>query len=491
LAGLADRFQDLLPRRGARYRRVTPAATRRESQRRAAFALLAFVGVVALLGLALWVIGGAGATSQIPQINAGEKTLATARDDVRLVFDNGTDLIAADPRRAEQLLKDALTEVAAAATAGIPATTLAPVRARAAGGLDRLYGVVEVAPQTAFSFASQKPAFDLAGLVRGPDGAPYLLDRATKAVYRVSLQARKAVPIMRAGQAVASAGIKVGVPRYLSVGGPDLLMLDDKNILWRWRPTDDTGKGTLRRLPVQESSSWGNDIMGIGTFVANFNAALYNLYVMDPSEQQILRYTMLADGSSYPAAATGYLTTPQDVTKVTSMYIDGEVYLADGGLVERFVGGRSGDWALAPPGDDALRPTRRYTLIASPGDRRLGTLYVYDALNGRVMAFDKLSGAYQAQYRLAGGSPAWSQVRAFYVVPRSPGQAPAIFWIDANTLGTAVLQQVPGGGPGAIPSPGPSTAPGASGASGAPSGSPRAPSTVPGTSASPLPTPSP
>ena len=483
-AGLTDRLQDLLPRRGTRYRRVTPAATRRESQRRAAFAVLAFVGVVALLGLGLWIIGGSGATNQIPQINAGEHALATARDDVRLVFDNGTDLIAADPRRAEQLLKDAVAEVAAALAAGIPSSTLDPVRARAAAGLDRIYGVVEVAPQSAFSFASQKPAFDLGGLVRGPDGAPYVLDRATKAVYRISLQARKAVPIMRSGQAVASAGIKVGVPRYLAVGGPDLLMLDDRNILWRWRPTDDTGKGILRRLPVQESSSWGNDILGFGTFVANFNAALYNLYVLDPSEQQILRYTMLADGSSYPAAATGYLTTPQDVTKVTSMYIDGEIYLADGGLVERFVGGRSGNWALASPGDDTLRPTRRYTLISSPDARRQGTLYVFDAANGRVMAFDKLTGAYQAQYRPAGGSPAWDQLRSFYVVPRSPGQAPAIYWIDANTLGTAVLQQVPGTLPGS--SPGASPAPG----SAAP-GSSRRPAATPKPSATPRPTPSP
>ncbi|HEX7398550.1 MAG TPA: hypothetical protein VF302_02195, partial [Candidatus Limnocylindrales bacterium] len=494
IAGLADRVQDLLPRRGARYRRITPAATRRESQRRAAFAVLAFVGVVALLGVVLWVIGGSGPVTQITQINAGEKALSTAREDLRLVFDNGTDLIAADPRRAEELLKDAVAKVGDAAAAGVPASTLSPPRSRAAAGLDRLYGVVEVAPQTAFSFASQNPAFDLGGLVRGPDGAPYLLDRATKAVYRVSLQTHKAVPIMRSGQAVASAGVNVGVPRYLAVGGPDLLMLDDKNILWRWRPADDTGKGTLRRLPVQESATWGNDIMAIGTFVANFNAALYNLYVMDPSEQQILRYTMLADGSSYPAAATGYLTTPQDVTKVTSMYIDGEVYLADGGLVERFVGGRSGDWALAPPGDDALRPIRRYTLIDSPDPRREGTLYVFDAANARVLAFDKLTGAYLAQYRPAGGSPAWTDLRGFYVAPRSPGQAPAIFWIDGATLGTATLQQVPGtgpdGSPGASPLPGGSASPAASGA---PTASPKATATKKpsGTPRTPRPTPSP
>jgi hypothetical protein len=466
-AGLAGGVQDLLPRRGTRYRRVTPAATRRESQRRVAYAVLAFVGIAALLGLGVWIIGGTGGTTEIPQLNAGEKALAEARDDLRLVFDNGTDLIAASPQRAEDLLKDALAKVAAAATAGIPAATLDSLRARATAGLDRIYGVVEVAPQAAFSFAAQKPAFDLGGLVEGPDGAPYVLDRTTRTVYRISLQARKAVPIMKAGQAVASAGIKVGVPRYLAVGGPDLLMLDDKNVLWRWRPADDTGKGTLRRLPVAEAATWGSDIMAIGTFVANFNAALYNLYVLDPSQQQILRYTMLADGSSFPAAATGYLTTPQDVSRVTSMYIDGEVYLADAGLVERFVGGRSGDWSLAPPGDDVLRPTRRYALIGSPDPRREGTLYVYDAANARLLAFDKLSGAYEAQFRPANGSPAWSALRSFYVVPRSPGQAPAIFWIDGNTLGTAILQQAsaqpPAGSPGSSSPPGSPAPAGSSG----------------------------
>ena len=131
------------------------------------------------------------------------------------------------------------------------------------------------------------------------------------------------------------------------------------------------------------------------------------------------------------------------------------------------MGGRTGDWALAPPGDDALRPTRQYTLIDSPDPRRQGTLYVYDAVNGRVLAFDKLTGAYQAQYRPAGGSPAWDLLRDFYVVPRSPGQAPAIFWIDGNTLGTAVLEPVPAASPssspGASPAPGGSAGPGPSG----------------------------
>jgi hypothetical protein len=96
---------------------------------------------------------------------------------------------------------------------------------------------------------------------------------------------------------------------------------------WRWRPADTKGKGTLARIRVAEAATWGADILGIGTYVRNADDGLYNLYVLDPSEQQILRYSPAQDGSGYPAAGSGYLTTPQDVSRVTSIYIDGEVYL--------------------------------------------------------------------------------------------------------------------------------------------------------------------
>jgi hypothetical protein len=156
------------------------------------------------------------------------------------------------------------------------------------------------------------------------------------------------------------------------------------------------------------------------------------------------------------------------------------VYLADAGVVERFVGGSAGGWSLAAPGDDVLRPTRDYTLIDSPDPRRQGTLYVFDAANARVLAFDKLSGAYLAQYRPAGGSQAWSQLRDFYIQPRSAGQAPAIYWIDGTTLGTAILQPIT-----AAPSGSPSASPGA-GASARPT-----PSRTPGATRKPSPTPRP
>ena len=58
LGRVVGRVQDLLPRRKPAYRRVTPLASRRETQRRAALALLALVVVVGGLGLAVYAFGG-------------------------------------------------------------------------------------------------------------------------------------------------------------------------------------------------------------------------------------------------------------------------------------------------------------------------------------------------------------------------------------------------------------------------------------------------
>lgn len=455
--GAIRRLQELLPRRGPRYRRVTPAATRRESQRRAAVAVLAFVAIAATLGVGLWLVGGSN-SGVIDEVTAGEKALEIAKEDLRLVFHNGANLVVDDPAKAEELLRDAHAQLDEAAANGVPAATLRPLRAEVIEGLDDLYGVVDVAPRTAFSFEGQEQAFDLVAMVLGPDGVPYVLDRTTKTVYRVDLRAKKATAVVRSG--ATAAGTKVGDPKLLATGGPDVVVIDSKNVLWRWRPADAKGKGTLARVRVAESATWGADILAVGTYVRNADDGLYNLYVLDPSEQQILRYSPAQDGSGYPAPASGYLTTPQDVSAVTSMYIDGEVYLADGGIVERFVAGRSGDWGPEAPPDELLRPPPAYRIIASPGTRGEGVMYGYDPGSDRILAFDKVSGKYQAQFRIAGQGLDWADLRAFFVVNRASGQAPILYWIDAQRIGVTTLQDIstpptpppaPTGSPGASP----------------------------------------
>ena len=295
-------------------------------------------------------------------------------------------------------------------------SVVAPLRQRTLAGLDRLYGVVPVKSTTVFTFAPAEGAapIDLRAMVRGPDGVPYVIDRSTKAVYRVDLKTRKATVVAKSGQ--KASGGTVSTPRYLAVGGPDLLILDAKNQLWRWRPADTKGKGTLVRVNVKGSTSWGSDILGIATFLRDQSRGLYNLYVVDPSEQQIEAYSPAADGNGFPAAPTAWLATARDVSAMTSIYVDGDLFAVDGGTLDRFVSGKNDGWDATAPDDTLLRPAPTYSIVAGATDRRVGDLYAFDRPNSRIVAVGKKDGAYHAQYRLAGGAADWSDLRAMYVI---------------------------------------------------------------------------
>jgi hypothetical protein len=464
-----------MPQRKPVYRRVTPLASRRETQRRAALAVLALIVVVGGLGLGVYVFGGNGAPeTAISSVTAGQRAIDAATSDLAKVTGPGIDLVADDPNQALQLLSDAYRQLDAAAAARVSESVVAPLRQRTLAGLDRLYGVVPVKSTTVFTFAPADGAgpIDLRAMVRGPDGVPYVIDRSTKSVYRVDLKTHKATVVARSGQ--KASGGTVSTPRYLTVGGPDLLILDAKNQLWRWRPADTKGKGTLVRVNVKGSTSWGSDILGIATFLRDQSRGLYNLYVVDPSEQQIEAYSPAADGNGFPAAPTAWLATARDVTSVTSVYVDGDLFAADGGALDRFVSGKNDGWDAAAPQDTLLRPAPTYSIVAGGTDRRVGDLYAFDRPNGRIVAVGKKDGAYHAQYRLAGGVADWSGLRAMYVIVGLEGEPATIVWLSPDGIHQAVLEPVPDTPPASAPS----ASPGSSGV----------PSASPGVSASSTPT---
>jgi hypothetical protein len=434
---MGGRLHDLLPRRTTTYRRVTAPASRHERQRRAALAVIAFVVIAAALGSAMFLSGGPGPREAIATLTAGQQALENARSDVDEVFGPGVDLVEGDPGRAEDLLMDAYRELDAAAAAGIAATAVNPIRTEVIAGLERLYRVVWVRSAVAFSFDAAETPADLGALVRGPDGAPYVIDRATSAVYRIDLEGKAAVPIMKLGQ--KASGTKVGEPRLITVGGPDLLVLDADNVLWRWRPADKAGKGTLTKVKVKGSASWGDDILDIGTFVRNAEQGLYNLYIVDPSESQIMAYSPAADGSGFPASPNGRLATAQAVDDFASLYIDGDIWVIDGGVIKRFSSGKADGWAAAGLPDRLLRPAPEYALITAAGGRRTGPLYAYDPASERVVAMDKAGGSYLEQY-LAADSNSWADIRGMYALSGIDGGPETLVWIDAGHLHTTVLE---------------------------------------------------
>jgi len=180
------RLQDLMPRRKPAYRRVTPLASRRETQRRAALAILALVVVVGSLGLGVYAFGGNAPQQAISSVNTGQKALDQARADLAKVTGPGIDLVTDDPTQALKLLTDAYQQLQTATTAKVSPSVVGPLQSQVNAGLDRLYGVVPVASTALYTFkpAAGAPPFDLSAMVQGPDGNPYVIDRTTKAVYR-------------------------------------------------------------------------------------------------------------------------------------------------------------------------------------------------------------------------------------------------------------------------------------------------------------------
>jgi hypothetical protein len=265
--------------------------------------------------------------------------------------------------------------------------------------------------------------------------------------------------VVKAGQRNKSG--TVATPRYLAVGGQDLLILDTKNVLWRWRPADDSGKGTLTKVTLQGAASLGDDIMGMNTFLRPGTRGLYNLYIVDPSEQQIRAYSPAADGSGFPDKASEWLATARDVSAMTSTYVDGDLFAADAGSLVRFVGGKNEGWDAKDPGDALLRPAPSYSIVSAGSARREGQVFGFDRPNGRVVALNKVDGKYVAQYRPAGGAAGWSDFRGMYVIAGADTAPSTLVWISRDGVHQASLVAVPDAGPaaGPRPSPGASTDP--------------------------------
>jgi hypothetical protein len=465
------RVQDLLPSRPSAYRRVTTATSRAETQRRAAVAVLTLVIIATALGVGLWVAGGRSSGPRA-SIAVAADALELIRSDLAKISGPGIDLIRDDRTQAETLLLDAYAKLADASAAGVPAATLGPLRGQILHGLDTIYDVVPVASKSVFTFPASPIVPDLGQIVLGPspDPVPYVLDHGSKAVYRVDPVTKKANPILRAGQ--TGLGTPPAEPKFMAVGGRDIVILDARNVVWRWRPADAKGKGTLSRVSVKGSASWGTDVLGVATFAPGFGSGLYNLYIVDPSEQQLLVYTPAADGSGYPASPSTKLATAQPIADVTGLLIDGDIYFTQGGALKRVV--PASGWKTGAIGDTGVRPTTTFTALASYDDRRTGLIYAYDSANGRIVSFDKApdnngEGAFVQQFRLANADRGWFDLRSFYVIAATTTTPATVVWTSADGIGIAPLVAVPDTIPGDVstpsvspagsPSPSPSTKP--------------------------------
>jgi len=463
VASLGERLGDLVPGRRRQYRPLTPRVSQREAQRRAAVAFLAFLGVILVVGLAV-AFFPPGREDAVDRINAGEAAFISARD----LADQGSELIVDDPSRARDLLRQAWQAAVRAQETGVPAAQVGPLRERIASGLDTIYGSTRMAVSIVTRVDTAATPQDPRDLILGPDGAAYVLDEEARTVTRIDLASGTSVVVVTAGD---GGGAGIGTPEMLAVGATDLLIVDDREGLWRWRPSDDTGRGTLGQIVVGGEVAWGDDIIDVGTFLQPGQAedGLYNLYVADPSSSQILRYQPTQDGGSFPTQSSYLVADDAAVAQFRELLIDGDIYALTATDARRYETGQQREFVLeVPPDDGDVRPGREFALIESTGPRREGSLYVWDALHGRLVVYDKSDGSYVQQWLPVSSAPALSDLRGMFIVveqapvvpegsvvpePSPPiTSAGTLYWLTADALYRSELTAVEDE-PAATPSP--------------------------------------
>ena len=100
------------------------------------------------------------------------------------------------------------------------------------------------------------------------------------------------------------------------------------------------------------------------------------------------------------------------------------------------------EYSLDPPPDASVRPSLDYRLLdgATVGDREF--LYVYDAANARIIAFQRADGSFVRQWLAPSGgadSGLLADVRALHVTSVADGP-PAAYILTAEGVVRLVLE---------------------------------------------------
>ena len=112
-------------------------------------------------------------------------------------------------------------------------------------------------------------------------------------------------------------------------------------------------------------------------------------YLIDAAAGQIYRFTKNADQL---AGSAPWLASKEDLTKVVSLSIDGDIYLLkNNGEISKYTKGKRQDFS-ATAVEPALNQTAK--IIVSPEQNYL---YVLEPANKRLVVFDK-TGKFNSQY---------------------------------------------------------------------------------------------
>ena len=247
----------------------------------------------------------------------------------------------------------------------------------------------------------------------------------------------------RAGQELDS-GEAPGDPWLITTAATDVVVIDRDHAAWRM----DLAERIPRRMVLEGAEELGVRTALIGALQHRPPLEIFNLYIVDSASADLLRWSPPAViPVNYPDPPQPFLTEEPDLRAVDArdLRVDVNAWLLHADTVTRVDFGAPRDqaeYSLDPPPDASIRPRLDYRLLdgATVGDREF--LYVYDAANARIIAFQRADGAFVRQWQAPSVGPSagvLDDVKALHVTSVVDGP-PAAYVLTAQGVVRIVLE---------------------------------------------------
>jgi hypothetical protein len=235
-----------------------------------------------------------------------------------------------------------------------------------------------------------------------------------------------------------------GDPWLIATAATDVVVLDRSRAAWRM----DLTERIPRAMPLNGAETLGSETTLLGALQHRPPLEIFNLYAVDGATGQIHRWSPPAViPVTYPEPPEPFLSGEPDLDPrdARDLRVDVNAWLLHADTVTRVDFGTprdQADYSLDPPPDAAVRPELDYRLLdgATVGDREL--LYVYDAANLRLIAFQRADGAFVRQWMAPDDGPAAAAldgVRALSVASVADGP-PIAYLLTADHVVRLVLE---------------------------------------------------
>jgi hypothetical protein len=400
-----------VPRRRAEYPKTIPRTAEREERSRRRLGILGMAAVAGLLAIGTSVasLPSARPTEAIPRAAAARTAITDAAALLATVEErvDGADLVDRDPERATELLADAHAAVERAAANGVPVAELVGFSGRIERRLDALYRVGRI--EDAAVVSDLTDAFEdvvPADMVAASDGSLWVLETGRGRVLRVDPATGDAQIIVRAGQSLESGDVP-GDPWLIATAATDVVVIDRQRVAWRI----DLAERIPRRMPMNGVEDLDPDTELVAALQHRPPLEIFTFYVVRPETGAIDRWSPPAViPVTYPDPPQPYLVDAPDLDPAAArdFRVDVNAWLLHADTVTRVDFGSprdQADYSLDPPPDAAVRPGLDYRLLdaATVGDREF--LYVYDAAHRRLIAFQRVDGAFVRQWLAPSDGP--------------------------------------------------------------------------------------